>query len=394
MGYLNILINNDVGAPFIGASNFKEIDPVTGAALIAGGGSVLSSLLGGLFSSSSTSSTNSTNYAIAQMNNEYNSEQLQKLIDYNWDMWNADNEYNSASSQVERYLEAGLNPAIMMTSGSSAGSASSISAPSAAPAQNVTMQPTDYSFIGDAITNGVNAYNSINMSNAQSQLFDEQAEATRIENLHREEEMISRINQMAMHTKFEESQKAYQDLLTRVQSATADDDIAYAKKRNENIDAQTMLSNMQANVAIVQSQLGYKQLQYFDKNKQYEYSMTAANIQQAYTQGELSRAQAKKALADTYLSMAQTEFVNAQTKNVKVDTKQKLQQFNLANRLADSIVKQAETQAAFDAYQFEIFKRDNPRLGKFGDAYIGSINTILSPYKGFVSGSFGGRFGR
>lgn len=77
--------------------------------------------------------TNQANREIAQMNNQYNRENLERQIDEQWKMWNAENEYNSASAQRARLEEAGLNPYMMM-SGGSAGTASSMTAPSAAPA--------------------------------------------------------------------------------------------------------------------------------------------------------------------------------------------------------------------------------------------------------------------
>lgn len=85
--------------------------------------------------------TNQANRDIAQMNNQYNRENLERQIDEQWKMWNAENEYNSASAQRERLEEAGLNPYMMM-SGGSAGTASSMTAPSSAPADISGTQQT------------------------------------------------------------------------------------------------------------------------------------------------------------------------------------------------------------------------------------------------------------
>lgn len=85
--------------------------------------------------------TNQANREIAQMNNQYNRENLERQIDEQWKMWNAENEYNSASAQRARLEEAGLNPYMMM-SGGSAGTASSMSAPSAASADTSGTQQT------------------------------------------------------------------------------------------------------------------------------------------------------------------------------------------------------------------------------------------------------------
>ena len=85
--------------------------------------------------------TNQANRDIALMNNQYNRENLERQINEQWRMWNAENEYNSASAQRQRLEEAGLNPYMMM-SGGSAGTASSMTSPSAAPADTSGTQQT------------------------------------------------------------------------------------------------------------------------------------------------------------------------------------------------------------------------------------------------------------
>lgn len=65
----------------------------------------------------------------SQMNRDFQERMLQKQMDYQTDMWNKTNEYNSAKAQVQRYREAGLNPYLMMTGGASAGVATSQGTP-------------------------------------------------------------------------------------------------------------------------------------------------------------------------------------------------------------------------------------------------------------------------
>ena len=96
-----------------------------------------------------TDRTNAANKEIAQMANEHNEAMLNKQIQQQWDMWNAENEYNSPSAQMQRYADAGVNP-YMSVGNVSSGNASSMSSPSAQPAavpqmQGATMQPADMS---------------------------------------------------------------------------------------------------------------------------------------------------------------------------------------------------------------------------------------------------------
>lgn len=93
--------------------------------------------------------TNQANKEIAQMATEHNEAMLNKQIQQEWNMWNAQNEYNTLSAQMQRAEDAGVNPyqALGMMN---SGNASSMSSPSAQPAvvpqmQGATMMPADMS---------------------------------------------------------------------------------------------------------------------------------------------------------------------------------------------------------------------------------------------------------
>lgn len=93
--------------------------------------------------------TNQANKDIAQMANEHNEAMLNKQIQQEWNMWNAENDYNSPTAQMQRYADAGVNP-YMAVGNVSSGNASSMSSPSAQPAavpqmQGATMMPADMS---------------------------------------------------------------------------------------------------------------------------------------------------------------------------------------------------------------------------------------------------------
>lgn len=85
--------------------------------------------------------TNKANAEIAQMNNEYNERMLERQIQQEWEMWNAQNEYNTPQAQMQRQREAGVNPYVAANSGSiSSGTAGSMSSPAAQPASGYTAQ--------------------------------------------------------------------------------------------------------------------------------------------------------------------------------------------------------------------------------------------------------------
>ena len=85
--------------------------------------------------------TNAANAQIAQMNNEYNEKMLERQIQQEWEMWNAENEYNTPAAQMQRQRMAGVNPYVAANSGSiSSGNAGSMTNPSAQPASSYTAQ--------------------------------------------------------------------------------------------------------------------------------------------------------------------------------------------------------------------------------------------------------------
>lgn len=133
----------------------------------------------------STNKTNKSNMAINRMNNEFNAAEAQKARDFQLDMWNRENEYNTASSQRQRLEEAGLNPYLMM-SGGNAGVASSAGATSpATAAPPLSMQRQDFSGLTNSLSTALQIANQTKEANArvqnlqgQKSLFDAQANQT------------------------------------------------------------------------------------------------------------------------------------------------------------------------------------------------------------------------
>uniref|UniRef100_A0AAU8B8I3 DNA pilot protein n=1 Tax=Dulem virus 245 TaxID=3145722 RepID=A0AAU8B8I3_9VIRU len=122
----------------------------------------------------STNSTNRTNMRINQMNNEFNAAEAEKARQFQLDMWNRENEYNTASAQRSRLEAAGLNPYLMMNGGSS-GTASSIgSSASASASSPLSMQRQDFSGISNALSSALQIANQTKDTNANVQYLQGQ----------------------------------------------------------------------------------------------------------------------------------------------------------------------------------------------------------------------------
>lgn len=180
-------------------------------------------------------STNKANIQIAQMSNEYNREQLERQIEQEWDMWNAENEYNSASSQRKRLEEAGLNPYMMMDGGS-AGSASSMTSPAAQPAvvpqmQGATMQPADMS--GLSGLRGI-ASEFIATLKAQEDIRGQQLinEGQEIENEYKADKLLADLEKTRTESGFVRSQTKGQDIMNRFRPEMLSSEI---RQRNTDI---------------------------------------------------------------------------------------------------------------------------------------------------------------
>lgn len=133
----------------------------------------------------STNKANKNNMAINRMNNEFNAAEAQKARDFQLDMWNRENAYNTASAQRQRLSEAGLNPYLMM-SGGNAGTASSAGSTSpATAAPPLSMQRQDFSGLTNSLSTALQIANQTKEANArvqnlqgQKSLFDAQANQT------------------------------------------------------------------------------------------------------------------------------------------------------------------------------------------------------------------------
>lgn len=140
----------------------------------AGIGSLVSTganFVGNLLSKSSNDKANAQNLQVAQMNNEFNERMLNKQL-----------AYNSASAQVDRFRQAGLNPYLAMQ-GQGAGQASTTTA---AATPEVRPYNWDFSNIGNAVQAGI-------QSHLSNQMLDEQINGIRIENQYKRQKIIQEL---------------------------------------------------------------------------------------------------------------------------------------------------------------------------------------------------------
>lgn len=151
-----------MGIP-IGETEKKRIIP----ALIAAGAALVGTAVAANTSSKNRQSqedANQLNLQIARETNQANRDLYREQFDDQVRLFNLSNQYNSASQQVQRLSDAGLNPALNMGNGS-AGSATMPSVPSASPMQGVSLDAPKYTDVsqtfGGIVGNIADAFKSI-----------------------------------------------------------------------------------------------------------------------------------------------------------------------------------------------------------------------------------------
>lgn len=180
-------------------------------ALVGGALGVASSLLGGLFGKHNTDKTNAMNYKIMQEQNRFNAEEAKKNRDWQELMYRM---FGTSSAKANDMRAAGLNA--LLGDVSASGNVGSGAAASAA--ESAQMLPTDYSFVGDAATHGLAAYNTTRSVDATVSLQKSQENVNKsIEGVNMSQKglMESQTDMQKMTYKF--AQDTYQNRLLQEQ---------------------------------------------------------------------------------------------------------------------------------------------------------------------------------
>lgn len=275
--------------------------------LFGGVGSVISGAIG----AKTTSDTNKTNLKINQMNNDFNAREAQKARDFQLDMWNKENEYNSASSQRKRMEEAGYNPYM---SDAQAGTATGMSGTSAATAAGASPQVP---YTPDFQSVGVNLASALKMMSEKKQ--------TDIENLNMSDLLRSQIWQNIGATDWRNASpeaRAYN--LSQGRKAA---ELGMASLE-ENLSNQRWSNNLLvANIAnsLLDAEAKTVMNKYLDENQRAELNIKAANYEYLIMSGQMKRQEVKNLIADEILTYAK-----ARGQKISND---------IAERTADKLIK-------------------------------------------------------
>lgn len=317
---------------------------LVGSAIGAG-----TSLIGG---ASSTAMQNKANKEIAQMNNAFNEKMFDKQIAYNkemyqqqlgdqwkfyndakdnsWklvenqqqfqtDMWNKNNEYNSASAQRERLEAAGLNP-YMMLNGGSAGSAQTMSgsagaAPSGgAPSGQGVTPPTATPYSADysGITAGLGRAIDVLSSMPDRKVKEAQADNLRIEGKYIAGKALAQILQMRTEAKTKEARLALDKLIADFDNNLKVSNMAVNEQNIAESKARTQL-------AVTENLFRQKQLDFLPQQQKIELAQAAADIAFKRSAGYLNNVKAQHEIKKIAETMARTSEITQRTENLKTE---------------------------------------------------------------------------
>lgn len=115
--------------------------PAIAAALIAGGASVGSNIIGGIFNRNAQRAANNTNMAIARETNAQNYQIFREQNEFNKEQLNNYLQYDTPAAQRARFEDAGINPYMALGSMQNGNAQSALTSANSAPMQATQVQP-------------------------------------------------------------------------------------------------------------------------------------------------------------------------------------------------------------------------------------------------------------
>ena len=265
------------------------IAPLVGAGIATGIGSLVGNIFG-------TKSSNSQNMKINRMNNEFNAREAEKARQFQAEMWNKTNDWNSPKNIRKRLEEAGYNPYLGMDSSNvgtaqSAGSSSPASA--ASPIQN---NPLQFDGIQNALSTAIQMDNATKVSNAevsnlqgQKSLSDAKAADT-----------LSNIDWYKLTPE-------YRNWLQTTGMSRAQLSFNTDRQNLENMQWINKIQRAQRTEILLSNDAKRTINKYLDSSQSLQLKMMANQSFQAFASGRLSLQQCKTEVTKQLMNMAETE---------------------------------------------------------------------------------------
>ena len=253
----------------------------------------IGSLVGNIFG---TKSSNSQNMKINKMNNDFNAREAEKARQYQTEMWNKTNEWNSPKNVRKRLQEAGYNPYLGVDSsnfGTAQSVGSSSPASAASPVQN---NPLQFDGIQNALSTAIQMDNATKVSNAevsnlqgQKSLSDAKAADT-----------LSNIDWYKLTPE-------YRNWLQTTGMSRAQLSFNTDRQNLENMQWINKIQRAQRTDILLSNQAKGIINKYLDSSQSLQLKMMANQSFQSFASGRLSLQQCKTEVTKQLMNMAETE---------------------------------------------------------------------------------------
>lgn len=330
--------------------------------LFGGIGTVISGAIG----AKSTADANKTNLKINQMNNDFNAREAQKARDFQLDMWNKENEYNSASSQRKRLEEAGYNPYM---SDVQAGTATGMSGTSSASAAGAAPQ---LPYTPDFQSVGVNLASALKMMSEKKQ--------TDIENLNMSDLLRSQIWQNLGATDWRNASPEAREYNLAQGRRAAELGMASLE---ENLSNQRWSNNLLvANItnSLLDAEAKTILNKYLDQQQQAELNIKAANYEYLVMSGQMKRQEVNNLIAEEIETYARANGYKLQNRILRETSDDLIRATNNTNFYFGSYYHSRAFNAGADAFHDSSILRS--RAGTAAEGYKQSaFDTKLQPWR-------------
>lgn len=278
----------------------KHIAPLVLGGIIAAG----ASLAGNAIGASSQSAANDANVEINRQNNQFNADQAAMQRQWQTDMWNRNNRYNSPNEMISR----GLNPFISNAgAGVSKSPASGGAAATAATSPSLQAFRPDFSDVGSALAS---------MAQARAAMLNAE------QNVALTPYKIEQIRGATDYRNIGIGESGYWNASTGRRSALLDQSKEYQELKN--MEFAGRLTSAQESQILLDSEAQQTLNKYLDEQQQADLFIKGQTLANLYAQGALSEAQYKN-------QMAQAVKTSAETNGIRISNR-------IAEQTADSLI--------------------------------------------------------
>lgn len=292
-----------------------------GSVVSGGVGGVAGAVVNGISNAIGARRNYKYNLKLQQQSQQFNAQEAQKNRDFQKQMFDETNQWNSASAQVQRLREAGLNPYLMMNGGD-AGTATSPQGAQASSSANSFSAPVASS--GEIVGNA--------FKQMSEQMYDRR-------------EQDARIRQM-------DSVSAYNDVQADVTQGrwnidkvwlpdTYDADIKYK-------DAMTHNTKLQSSLVPFQSQMMSAQTDYYTEYQASLRAQAVLNAMKTENIRILNKYLPGQMMAQTFTLMAQGKLYEAKAITEGVASQLQGEQLNLFRKTVNSVAVALNVQNWFN----------------------------------------------